>query len=76
MRVVARRCSGSISTVPAAVPPTTATTTRMPLTSSVLSATGSRLIGAYEAGEITSVNGQMQLLDWTGIFNVFTVPSA
>lgn len=31
------------------------------------------LIGAYEAGEITSVNGQMQLLDWTGILNVFTV---
>ncbi len=34
------------------------------------------LIGAYEAGEITSVNGQMQLLDWTGILNVFSVESA
>jgi small ligand-binding sensory domain FIST len=31
------------------------------------------LLGAYEAGEITSVNGQMQLLDWTGVFNVFSV---
>jgi small ligand-binding sensory domain FIST len=31
------------------------------------------LLGVYEAGEITRVNDEMQLLDWTGIFNVFSV---
>lgn len=30
------------------------------------------LIGAYEAGEIAAVNGQMQILDWTGVLTILS----
>lgn len=34
------------------------------------------LLGIYEAGEIAQFHDEMHLTDWSGIFNVFSVPSA